>query len=380
MDGAVGRSRANHVPRAISDSRTTRTSTPAKSVPSPSSQEFGSGALVEVDRPRGNSTTAQAMANSVNILLGVGLLSVPYALQQGGWAGLGVLGVLGVTTNYTGKILIRCQRRGSLPALDDSSGDALGTKGGTNDCGGAGAAARGVITDPDASSSMDSLSCDWDDPLEPTRRPLLSYEDVGEAAFGANGRRFITWVLYTELIGTCALFFILEGDHLEILFDHAHTQEWFMCAAAAVMIPTLWLSDLSSLSFIGGLGACASLSLVGVVLYELVAVGGFPHTLPPALETTALVHLEHAAGELRVARVCIRRSRGFPGYLHQHARTRGVRGNAGQDVRHRGRHVLAHRRRRVRALRGRRGGRGDAEPADGGGEHAGAGAGHREPV
>ena len=127
---------------------------------------------------------------------------------------------------------------------------------------------------------MESLSCDWDDPHEPTRRPLLSYEDVGEAAFGANGRRFITWVLYTELIGTCALFFILEGDHLEILFDHAHTQEWFMCAAAAVMIPTLWLSDLSSLSFIGGLGACASLSLVGVVLYELVAVGGFPLHYP----------------------------------------------------------------------------------------------------
>ena len=68
VDGAVGRSRANHVPRAISDSRTTRTFTPAKSVPSPSSQEFGSGALVEVDRPRGNSTTAQAMANSVCLL------------------------------------------------------------------------------------------------------------------------------------------------------------------------------------------------------------------------------------------------------------------------------------------------------------------------
>ena len=56
VDGAVGRSRANHVPRAISDSRTTRTSTPAKSVQS-QSPEFGSGALVEVDRPRGNSTT-----------------------------------------------------------------------------------------------------------------------------------------------------------------------------------------------------------------------------------------------------------------------------------------------------------------------------------
>ena len=44
-----------------------------------------------------------------------------------------------------------------------------------------------------------------------------------------------------------------------------------------------WLFDLSSLSAIGALGAAASMSLVGVVLYELVAVGGYvlytgPHT------------------------------------------------------------------------------------------------------
>ena len=39
---------------------------------------------------------------------------------------------------------------------------------------------------------------------------LQSYEDVGQAAFGDAGRAFITAVLYTELIGTCALFFILE--------------------------------------------------------------------------------------------------------------------------------------------------------------------------
>ena len=55
------------------------------------------------ERPRGNSSTGQAMANSVNILLGVGLLSVPYALRQGGWAGLGVLASLGLMTNYTGR-------------------------------------------------------------------------------------------------------------------------------------------------------------------------------------------------------------------------------------------------------------------------------------
>lgn len=47
--------------------------------------------------------------------------------------------------------------------------------------------------------------------------PLNCYEDIGEAAFGFRGRQFITSVLYTELVGTCALFFILEGDHLHLL-------------------------------------------------------------------------------------------------------------------------------------------------------------------
>lgn len=84
---------------------------------------------------------------------------------------------------------------------------------------------------------------------------------------------------------------LLQGDHLEILFQHAHSQEWFMCAAAAVMIPTLWLADLSSLSYVGALGALASLSLMGVVMYELVAVGGFPGTIPPGTSISILVRM-----------------------------------------------------------------------------------------
>lgn len=200
---------------------------------------------------RGTSSTAQAMANSVNILLGVGLLSVPYALKQGGWAGLGVLGMLGLVTNYTGKALIRVQARGSLPDAKRGNG---------------------------------------------ARRPLSSYEDIGEAAFGANGRAFITWVLYTELLGTCALFFILEGDHLSVLFDGtkylSHSSQWWQCASAAVMIPTLWLADLSALSYVGALGAVASVSLVGVVASQLLSVDGFPFTAaPPGLESTAMLHL-----------------------------------------------------------------------------------------
>lgn len=50
----------------------------------------------------GNASFFQAVMNVLNILTGVGLLSIPFALRQAGWAGLGILWLLGIVTNYTG--------------------------------------------------------------------------------------------------------------------------------------------------------------------------------------------------------------------------------------------------------------------------------------
>lgn len=55
------------------------------------------------------STAREALFNCVNILLGCGVLSIPYALEQGGWAAFGVLALMWISTNYTGKVLIQCQ-------------------------------------------------------------------------------------------------------------------------------------------------------------------------------------------------------------------------------------------------------------------------------
>jgi vesicular inhibitory amino acid transporter len=208
----------------------------------------------------GNSTTEQALANSVNILLGVGTLSVPYALRESGWAGIVVLLLLGATTNYTGKTLIRCQRRGSLPMRTNFN----------------------TYSDVNEDGSVTVV--------KKARRALTTYEDIGEAAFGEFGRSLISWVLYAELIGTCGLFFILEGDHLKLLFESTMSQskETLMLLAAGVMIPTTWLVDLSKLSLIGALGFVASVGLTGVVGWDLIQAltnpSGyeFPHT--------ALVH------------------------------------------------------------------------------------------
>lgn len=56
----------------------------------------------EEENPAGNVGFGGALINVLNILSGIGLLSVPYALKKAGWIGLGVLWLLGIVTNYTG--------------------------------------------------------------------------------------------------------------------------------------------------------------------------------------------------------------------------------------------------------------------------------------
>jgi len=82
----------------------------------------------------------------------------------------------GCMTNYTGKALIRCQRAGSLPAPDGDAGGANLTGDGAGVGAGACEAGRAYAA-------------------APARRPLVSYEDIAEAAFGSPGRAFITYVM-----------------------------------------------------------------------------------------------------------------------------------------------------------------------------------------
>lgn len=52
-------------------------------------------------------------------------------------------------------------------------------------------------------------------------------------------------------------------------------------AAAIIVLPTVWLRDLSLLSFLSVGGIFASLALLALVGWEGVAVTGFPHDRPP---------------------------------------------------------------------------------------------------
>ena len=148
---------------------------------------------------------------------GVGILSTPYAAAQGGWLGLILLLVFALICCYTA-ILLRC-------CLD---------------------------SDPH----------------------IRSYPDVGEASFGKWGRWTTSIMLYLELYAVAIEFLILEGDNLAQLFPSAgiiigslvlNPHQVFVFLSAVCMLPTVWLRELSVLSYISAFGVIASFLIVSTV-------------------------------------------------------------------------------------------------------------------
>ncbi|KAI4968511.1 hypothetical protein ZWY2020_045841 [Hordeum vulgare] len=178
----------------------------------------GGGGGHEVGPYRQCSYT-QGVMNGVNVLCGVGILSTPYAVRQGGWLGLGILAVLAVLAWYTGVLLRRC--------LDSKEG-------------------------------------------------LETYPDIGHAAFGTPGRIVISIILYMELYACCVEYLILESDNLSKLFPDAHltvggfsldAHVLFAILTTLVVMPTTWLRDLSCLSFISAGGVVASIVIVACLFW-----------------------------------------------------------------------------------------------------------------
>ncbi|NP_001136459.1 Amino acid transporter AVT1C [Zea mays] len=172
--------------------------------------------------PYHKCTYTQAVVNGINVLCGVGILSTPYAIKQGGWLGLVILCLFAILAWYTGVLLRRC--------LDSKEG-------------------------------------------------LETYPDIGHAAFGATGRIAISIILYVELYACCIEYLILEGDNLSKLFPNAHlsvgsltmnSHVLFTILTTIIVMPTTWLRDLSCLSYLSAGGVFAS--ILGVICLFWVGV------------------------------------------------------------------------------------------------------------
>uniref|UniRef100_A0A0D9V2K3 Amino acid transporter transmembrane domain-containing protein n=1 Tax=Leersia perrieri TaxID=77586 RepID=A0A0D9V2K3_9ORYZ len=113
---------------------------------------------------------------------------------------------------------------------------------------------------------------------------VRSYPDIGHLAFGAHARTAIGAVMYVELYLVAVSFLIAEGDNLDklcpgtvvdLLGYRVHGKQLFVLVAAAFILPTTWLKNLSMLAYVSAVGLVASETLTVSLVWAGVAEKGF---------------------------------------------------------------------------------------------------------
>lgn len=149
-----------------------------------------------IDIVIGQSTLPQTIFNSVNVLVGVGLLSLPLGLKYSGWlVGMIFLFSCALVTKYTARILAKCL------TTDDS---------------------------------------------------LITFIDLAYVAFGTKGQIITSVLFYLELIGACVALVILFADTLDAVIPGWGLVEWKI-ACGIIFIPLNFV-PLRYLSFTSVLG------------------------------------------------------------------------------------------------------------------------------
>ncbi|KAH7834931.1 hypothetical protein Vadar_021075 [Vaccinium darrowii] len=173
---------------------------------------------------KAQSSFAHSVINMVGMLIGLGQLSTAYALQNGGWASAFLLVGLGVVCAYSSHLLGICLQKNPK---------------------------------------------------------LMNYSDIGQHAFGAKGRVLAMSFIYMEIFMALVSYTISLHDNLAMAFLGTHlnlklpaalcsgsllsTSQLLTVIAIFVALPSLWLRDLSSISFLSTGGIFMSLVIFTTV-------------------------------------------------------------------------------------------------------------------
>lgn len=192
----------------------------------------------------GQSTAPQTIFNSVNVLIGVGLLALPLGLSRAGWIfGLPFLFLCAVSTYWSANLLSEC--------LD---------------------------TDP----------------------TLMTYADLGYAAFGSKARLLISFLFSLDLLGAGVSLVVLFADSLNALFPEI-SETSFKMLAFCVLTPFTFL-PLPVLSVISLLGITSTISLILLVfilgLTKVSSPGSLLEVMPTNLYPFSLTEFLVALGIL----------------------------------------------------------------------------------
>ncbi|XP_026440712.1 amino acid transporter AVT1H-like [Papaver somniferum] len=167
----------------------------------------------------GNSSFVGSVINMSAILIGLGQLSTPYALQKGGWTSSFLLVGFGILCAYTAHLLEKCLER---------------------------------------------------------NKTLRNYSDIGNDAFGTIGKNIASTFVYLEVFMALVSFTIAVNDNLATIFTGKHlsiswihqlsTSQFLTIVVVIIALPTVWLKDLSKISFLSIVGIlCSFLIYISVV-------------------------------------------------------------------------------------------------------------------
>lgn len=235
----------------------------------------------------GTSNFRESTQNAINVLVGVGILSLPFAFKTVGWIfGFGFLIAFMLLTNYTARIVAKCldydpleeMRRGRpcsaefMHNVTRENPDAIVSNYGATQSllWNKDEFVDDAFTSENASTRVQTSS----------KRCLMSYSDIGEAAFKRKGRLFISLVFTLELFAAAVALIILIADSLKALFPEVNLIALKFIAFLAVA-PTMWLKNLKLLSYASIIGIITVINLIFVVLYD-----GFSYTETPG----SLIH------------------------------------------------------------------------------------------
>ncbi|KAL1969070.1 hypothetical protein VTN77DRAFT_904 [Rasamsonia byssochlamydoides] len=157
----------------------------------------------------GQSTVPQTIFNSVNVLIGVGLLSLPLGIKHAGWLiGLLFLSFAAASTAYTARILAKC------------------------------------------------LDVDYS---------LVTYADLAYISFGRQARIITSLLFCLELIGACVALVVLFADSLDVLIPGLSVVQWkIICGIILIPLNFIPLRFLSVTSILGIL-SCTSIVIIVVI-------------------------------------------------------------------------------------------------------------------
>ncbi|KAI9207044.1 transmembrane amino acid transporter protein-domain-containing protein [Polychytrium aggregatum] len=185
---------------------------------------------------QGELSSVHATLNCVNMLMGVGILSVAFALNMTGWVpGISMMVLFALTVNYSAKLLVKCMAKPFPVAVDSES----------------------------------------------EREPL----DIGELAFGHTGRNVISAIFCFELFAAAIAMIILMADSLEALFPGAVPLTGLKLIATLVVLPTTWSKSMKLLSYASVVGILATCGLGIILVIDGLSVSTSPGSILVPAET-----------------------------------------------------------------------------------------------